>query len=227
MKKIAKGIRLELPAVKFCLEEVEYVYHKFEEVKPSRIEAQLGDYCIEELTEMKSLPVKRVSTFSIRIYEPFYCHFEAGESSTRISSSSEDLLVKGLVDSLRDISLENTSWFRKARSHQSYGWIVGVLLGILSVVTAVLFSILIYKYFQIDPTFLFPLSTLIFLFLFYKSSNLLDSRAKGVFLLEKKEEVPSFMRRNRDQIILIFWAGLISSIITLIITLIVNKLISK
>ena len=206
MKRVKKGGIFRLPMMKLYREDIEELHDLFLSSNSESFEFTVGDFRIEDLNELDKLNEQEYTSFGMTSYSPCVgLTVEPSKAYIYIEDTNDPALlgmkakIEGIVDKRRSRLSRRTTFF----SFLVFGFFTGVMTariqddwsGNLAIILTLLLVAAI---------------ALVIAFLLMHQTN---SRY-GVLYLARKREMPGFMARNRDQIIVTLLVGIIVAIVS-------------
>jgi hypothetical protein len=126
MLKLKKGTSERLPPLILYLEDIDRIYHLFEEVNPD-IKISTADYAFDNLQEMKESGIEKTNYFSMHTTEPGISLKLEPYSSTL--QCDDDVASKATIERIRFILLRRKRYLTRFLKS---GVLAGIVIGFSS-----------------------------------------------------------------------------------------------
>jgi len=205
MRKVKESISRRFKPANLYVDDVLRIVEIFKEIS-SEVELVAEGYAFEDVSELKEIPKDYIHKLEITIKRP-YISLGFDEDNLGMYVAEDTPENRGIIDMVSEyINSKGSFWFIVTRSR-----IVWVLLFILILIFLNCSTWLLGEEALITRISLFGIS-LIFTALLWIVDRNIDKRYNVIFLTNRREKA-SFLRRNKDRIILAAISILIGAII--------------
>ena len=226
MKKKTKTIVTELPPIKIYLDEIQdIVEFLYGEVGKDKVMIETENYRIEDPGDFKTIDEEQLDSLIISTANPY--SIEVRLTSYRATiNAHDDTKSLGISSKIESILMRGkrsvANIFKKLRD-SVYG-VVGMSL--VSFVVAGIIIIWMKPLVKVDPVFFAPLLLISIYCLISIPIFFVGIKRYSIIILKNRKETPTFWKRNKDQISMIIFTGLVTfffGVLTTILAFRLNK----
>ena len=210
MKELKRPISKELPPTRMYLDDVQAIYNILKN-NCSSVRIETDKYEISDIVKLKDISVNEIHTISFKCRDP-YIIIDLLPHGGRLYIEEDSTINRGILSQIEDIlSKCERKIIRLLNSLPAY-LVVGMLLGVA-------FPI-IFKFTERWLSVTLSISLLVILILLLVKSYRLSLRQHSTIILSERRARASFIKRNKDQIIV----GLIIATVSVALTVLAFKL---